>query len=252
MLVELARRGDVDPWNVDVIDVTDKFLNELERAKKLDLRISGRVLLFAAVLIRMKADILTNEAAAQEESKEEIEPEMDMGPEPEPEGEIVPDEIDFDALQEPEPDEFDEELASLEQEVQKDEVLDTLLKPRKKAKRFTTLKDLVHELQMAEDVEKKRKKRKRKKKDEEPDAARQTLGTPHEENIEETIAKVEEELKYLFNRKTLLYFSEVVRGLSTEDTISYYLSILHLAYRKKVEVYQEKLYEKDIELKHYS
>ncbi len=250
MLVELARRGDVDPWNVDVIDVTDKFLSELERAKKLDLRVSGRVLLFAAILIRLKADILTNEAAGHEEPEEEVELES----EPEPEGEIVPDEIDFDAFQEPEPDEaegFDKELESLEQEVQKDEVLDTLLKPRKKAKRFTTLKDLIHELQMAEDVEKKRKKRKRKKKEEEP-VTRETLATPHEENLEETIAKVEEELKYLFNRKTMLYFSEVVRGLGTEEKISYYLSILHLAYRKKVEVYQKKLYEEDIELKHYS
>ncbi|MFP4557979.1 MAG: segregation/condensation protein A [Archaeoglobaceae archaeon] len=248
MLVELARRGDVDPWNVDVIDVTDKFLSELERAKKLDLRISGRVLLFAAILIRMKADILTSEAISHKQ------PEETVAAEQEPEGEIVPDEIDFEAFQEPEPDEteFDEELVSLEREVQKDEVLDTLLKPRKKAKRFTTLKDLIHELQMAEDVEKKRKKRKRKKKDEEPEATRQTLGTPHEENIEETIAKVEEELKYLFNRKTMLYFSEIVRGLNTEDTISYYLSILHLAYRKKVEVYQKELYEEDIELKHYS
>lgn len=246
MLVEMARRGDVDPWNVDVIDVADKFLEELERAKKLDLRISGRVLLFTAILVRMKAEILTNEAIAHEESEEE-EPEM------EPEGEIVPDEIDFDAFQEPEPEPegFDEELANLEQEVQKDEVLDALLKPRKKAKRFTTLKDLVHELQMAEDVEKKRKKRK-KKKDEEPDAARQTLGTPHEENIEEIIAKVEEELNYLFNRKTMLYFSEVVRGLESEEKISYYLSVLHLAYRKKVEVHQEKLYVDDIELKLYS
>ncbi|MFO7968043.1 MAG: segregation/condensation protein A [Archaeoglobaceae archaeon] len=249
MLVELARRGDVDPWNVDVIDVADKFLSELERAKKLDLRISGRVLLFTAILVRMKAEILTNEAIVHEEQQEEeeqIETEM--------EAEIVPDEIDFDAFNEPEPepDDFDEELMSLEQEVQKDEVLDTLLKPRKKAKRFTTLKDLIHELQMAEDVEKKRKKRKRQKKGEEPEATRQTLGTPHEENLEETIAKVEEELKYLFNRKTMLYFSEVVRGMGTEEKISYYLSILHLAYRKKVEVYQKELYEEDIELKHYS
>lgn len=244
----MARRGDVDPWNVDVIDVADKFLNELERAKKLDLRISGRVLLFTAILVRMKAEILTNEAITQEKQQEEVEPQ-----ELEPEGELIPDEIDFDAFQEPEPDEheYDQELVSLEQEVQKDEVLDTLLKPRKKAKRFTTLKDLVHELQMAEDVEKKRRKRKRKKKDEDP-VTRETLATPHEENLEETIAKVEEELKYLFNRKAMLYFSEVVRGLDMEQKISYYLSILHLAYRKKVEVNQKKLYVGDIELKLYS
>jgi segregation and condensation protein A len=219
MLVEMARKGDVNPWNIDVIEVADKFLLELEKAQKLDLRVSGRVLLYAAILVRMKAEILSAEAMPKEE--------------------IVPDEVDFQV--------FYEEQEDFEDEV-KDEVLKTLLSPRKKIRRFTTLKDLIHELQMAEKVEKRRKKRKKEK---EIDITRTTLTTPHEEDIEETIAKVEEELKYLFSRRVLLYFSEIVKGMKIEEKISYYLSILHLAYRKKIEVSQKRLYEEDIELRLY-
>jgi len=204
--------------------VADRFLNELEKAQKLDLRISGRVLLYAAILVRMKAEILSAEAVAHDEEEEE-------------EYEIIPDEIDFGLL---------ELEDGYEEEEVKDEVLKTLLTPRKKVRRFTTLKDLIIELQNAENVERGRKKR---KKDSEVDIAGKTLGTPHEENIEETIIKVEKELMFLFSKKTLLYFSEIVRGMNIEEKISYYLSVLHLAFRKKIEVFQKKLYEEDIELK---
>ena len=205
--------------------MADRFLDELEKARKLDLRISGRVLLYAAILVRMKAEILSSEALMHGDEKEEYE-----------DHEVIPEEIDFSLL---------EVREDFEEEEVKDEVLKTLLSPRKKVRRFTTLKDLITELQNAENVEKRRKKRRK----EVEEFAGKTLETPHEENIEETIIKVESELKRLFSRRTLLYFSEVVRGMSIEDKISYYLSILHLAFRKKIEVYQKKLYEEDIELK---
>ena len=44
ILVGMAERGEVDPWNIDIVDVTDRFLNELDRRKELDLRVSGRTL----------------------------------------------------------------------------------------------------------------------------------------------------------------------------------------------------------------
>jgi segregation and condensation protein A len=64
ILVQMAERGEIDPWNVDIVEVTDRFLSELERRKELDLRISGRTLFYAALLLRMKSDHL--EQLAQE------------------------------------------------------------------------------------------------------------------------------------------------------------------------------------------
>jgi segregation and condensation protein A len=214
----MAKKGEVDPWNVDVIEVADRFLKKLEKAQKLDLRISGRVLLYAAIFVRIKADILTEEVLGV--SKQEV----------------VPDEIDFHSF-------FDQDTFNLEPPV--DETIKTLLSPRKKIRRFTTLNDLIFELQMAEMVEQRRRQRKKEK----GEVARKALETPHEESIEETIAIVEKELRRFFNRRSLIYFSEVVRGKNTVEKISYYLSILHLAFRRRLEMYQKRIYEEDIELR---
>jgi segregation and condensation protein A len=58
ILVSLARNGEIDPWDIDVVDVTDKFLARLAELERLDLRVSSRTLLFASILIRMKSDAL--------------------------------------------------------------------------------------------------------------------------------------------------------------------------------------------------
>jgi segregation and condensation protein A len=58
ILVGLAERGEIDPWNIDIIEVTDRFLNELERRRELNLQVSGRTLFYAATLIRMKSEQL--------------------------------------------------------------------------------------------------------------------------------------------------------------------------------------------------
>jgi segregation and condensation protein A len=58
ILVGLAERGEIDPWNINIIEVTDRFLNELERRRELNLQLSGRTLFYAATLIRMKSELL--------------------------------------------------------------------------------------------------------------------------------------------------------------------------------------------------
>lgn len=58
VLVDLAYKGEINPWNIDIIDVTDKFLKKLEELKQLDLRVSGRTLLYASMLLRMKSEVL--------------------------------------------------------------------------------------------------------------------------------------------------------------------------------------------------
>lgn len=58
ILVKLAEEGRIDPWNIDIVLVTDRFLEELDRLKELDLRVSGRTLFFASTLLRMKSECL--------------------------------------------------------------------------------------------------------------------------------------------------------------------------------------------------
>lgn len=69
IIVSLAKDGEIDPWDIDIVDMTDKFLAKVEKMEKLDLRISSRTLLFASILLRMKSDALAQpEYEAEDDS----------------------------------------------------------------------------------------------------------------------------------------------------------------------------------------
>ena len=55
ILVELARDGKINPWDIDIVQLTDSFLGRVEELKQMDLRISSRTLLYSAILLRMKS-----------------------------------------------------------------------------------------------------------------------------------------------------------------------------------------------------
>ena len=58
ILVQMAKSGKIDPWNVDIVDITDKYLAHLFQLKSQNLRLTGRTLLFAAILLRLKSNVL--------------------------------------------------------------------------------------------------------------------------------------------------------------------------------------------------
>jgi segregation and condensation protein A len=123
VLVELAKRGDIDPWDIDIARTTEKFLQYIDSLEKRDLRIPARTLLYASILLRMKSDSM--------EGQSEVE-----------EPELVPEEID----------EFEEE-----------EKEDTLPRPpvRRHTKRPVTLDELITELKKAEMVGRRKAMRER-------------------------------------------------------------------------------------------
>ena len=71
ILVGLAERGEIDPWNINIIEVTDRFLSELERRRELNLKLSGRTLFYAATLLRMKSEHLLILATPEEEVEDD-------------------------------------------------------------------------------------------------------------------------------------------------------------------------------------
>jgi segregation and condensation protein A len=122
VLVELAKRGEIDPWDIDIAKATEKFLQYIDSLEKRDLRIPARTLLYASILLRMKSD-------SMEGQKEE-------GPEPEME------EI---------PDEQEEEI---EENLPRPPV-------RRLTKRPVTLDELISELKKAEMVGRRKAMRER-------------------------------------------------------------------------------------------
>lgn len=68
LLVQLAEDGEIDPWDVDIVAVTEEFLAALDEG---DLRNSGRALFYASVLLRMKSDALLEDDEEGHEDERE-------------------------------------------------------------------------------------------------------------------------------------------------------------------------------------
>jgi segregation and condensation protein A len=81
MLIDLAERGEINPWDVQVIDVIDRFLSQLQPEPvavasagtgrspyEANLSESGQAFLYASMLVLLKADTL-----ARSEVEEEVE-----------------------------------------------------------------------------------------------------------------------------------------------------------------------------------
>ena len=71
VLVELAKRGDIDPWDIDIARATEKFLEYIDSLEKRDLRIPARTLLYASILLRLKSDSMEGQKEEEPEAEAE-------------------------------------------------------------------------------------------------------------------------------------------------------------------------------------
>jgi segregation and condensation protein A len=95
LLIDLAERGEIDPWDVQVVEVIDRFLSKLQPVLEIqpleagrapyeaDLLHSGQAFLYASMLLLLKADTLArSELEEQEETEELLEAEDFVAPLP--------------------------------------------------------------------------------------------------------------------------------------------------------------------------
>lgn len=78
-LIDLAERGEIDPWDVNVIEVIDRFLTTLtplsggREPYEATLSQSGQAFLYASMLVLLKADSLSQpEPVAQADLEEDL------------------------------------------------------------------------------------------------------------------------------------------------------------------------------------
>ena len=67
LLIDLAERGEINPWDVQVIDVVDRFLSRLIVSDRRDLYDSGQAILYASMLVLLKANSLSDIQSAYEQ-----------------------------------------------------------------------------------------------------------------------------------------------------------------------------------------
>jgi segregation and condensation protein A len=60
----MAQNGEIDPWDVDLEIVTEKYLSRIQSSITNNLKEAGKAIFFASTLLRMKSDILSMQAAS--------------------------------------------------------------------------------------------------------------------------------------------------------------------------------------------
>jgi segregation and condensation protein A len=61
MIYELVKKDQMNPWDIDITHLAERFFEMLKSLKKMDMKISGKVILAAAILLRLKSHRLIEE-----------------------------------------------------------------------------------------------------------------------------------------------------------------------------------------------
>lgn len=78
VLASLITEEGMDPLKIDIVQLASAFTNYLQRVKTFDFRIPARFILIAAILLRMKAELLLEEEKERERSKQEAVAKIDI------------------------------------------------------------------------------------------------------------------------------------------------------------------------------
>ncbi len=225
MLVELAKKGQIDPWNIDIVKVADEFLKAVADMKHSDLKITGKTLLYLAVLLRMKSDQLAgiNYLDPPEDEFDEF----GDGFEPDFMDGVIQPRLRFNSLEE-----------AIQQRTSRKE----------KRIRTVTLNDLIDELKRYEELEKNRSTKERVKnvsnrrvRDYSEFTADDIEEMAHEEFIEDTIHNLMVILERVLIKQEKVALSELQESGGI-DKISAFLALLFLSARGEVDLSQESFY----------
>ena len=66
LIRDIVVREGLDPWDIDVGVIALRFVERIRELKKADLKISGKFILAAAILLKMKADFLISKHLEEE------------------------------------------------------------------------------------------------------------------------------------------------------------------------------------------
>ncbi len=58
ILLELVKKEKLDPWNIDIVNIVDKYVSTVRELKVLDLHVPANIILAASMLLRFKSEVL--------------------------------------------------------------------------------------------------------------------------------------------------------------------------------------------------
>ena len=228
VLVQMAKQGKIDPWNIDIADIADKYMLHIAESKSNNLRLSGRALFFLAVLLKLKSNVLVGLDPMQFEVHEEVNPEYDDS-----DDSRFSDELYYQ-------DYYPDNVIPIEDIIQRR----TSVKLNRN--RIVTLKDLIRQLEFYEQLDKKQaiknslERAKRRVRNYANMSADDIINLAHEEYIESSIKILHENLIQIFEKEEKVELNTLtLLGL---DKVSAYIALLFLTAESEFDLEQEEFY----------
>ncbi|MEM4500496.1 MAG: segregation/condensation protein A [Candidatus Woesearchaeota archaeon] len=89
ILFEVVREEQMNPWDIDIVLLTKRFIEIIKKLKEMDFNLSGKMILAAVLLLKFKSEYLVDEL--QEKSQvEEISQDIEPVPEDLPNFKLLP------------------------------------------------------------------------------------------------------------------------------------------------------------------
>ena len=228
ILVDLAKCGKIDPWNIDIVDIYDKYtLKLIELKANNNLKFAGRALLFASILLKLKSNVLEGIELV------DFEPEYD---------EFVEDDGFEDGF------EGEQMQFSSSNVISFEEVLQRRTSVRLNRNRSVTLKDLIRHLEFYEELEKKRSlqntldRQKRRVRNYARLSAVDIKNLAHDEYIRQIVEKMGQNLIKILEREEKIELREL--SLLGFDRSSAYIALLFLSAEQNYVIMQDEFYGK--------
>ncbi len=203
IIYNLIKTEQIDPWNIDVSLLTKKYLETIKKMQDLNFFISGKVLLAAALLVRLKSTKFIDE---------------DMR--------------EFDSILYPPQDEIEDFLEYKERK--KYESRPLAVKTPLARKRQVTINDLIQALEIALKVDTRKKLRLERW------LGHNGLALPEKKtNISEWISRIFAKIRGFFKRREIITFTKLLQEPSKHEKILTLYSLLHLETNDKIDIEQK-------------
>ncbi len=219
MIYEIVKDEKMDPWDIDISKLSQKFLEMVRKAQEMDLKISGKVILAAAILLKLKSlhfiesDMVELDKmflSAQETSEDDI---LDEG---------------------------DEEVKEMKRRGIEYEQQPLIPRTPQARKRKVSVYDLVDALEIALSTKNRRILR---------EISIPRAQKPEKKyDINNLINSLLDRILVHFNSNSRLTFDHLVPGNTKQEKILTFIPLLHLSSMRKIDLHQEKAFG-EIEIK---
>jgi len=208
LIYDLIKSERMNPWDIDISLLSNRYIETLRKLKEANFLVSGKVLLAAAILLRIKTEKLLEEDFAN-----------------------------FDALLYPQEMSEDDLYTEITKDFIEREHPKLTIRTPLARKRKVTIQDLMFALQKALEVNERKILRKIREKEIHVQIPEKKM------DITKLIKNIYEKIVNFFKfKKEILTFDKLVESEKKEDKILTFISLLHLDTQEKINLIQEQAF----------